>query len=407
MPDLKRLLDPLSGEEMPGWDEVRRGTSRPVLPFRRVSRVRTIAVTFGLFAVAAILVWRAFSPGNPAAPDDPSVSPHPSEIPTPTGFSDVDEPIPPVEVVRSNELTFEDLGGVSSAIEGFGSLWVTVIIEGEQELLRVDPATGDVLHTFPATNFPSHEWGGGGLAIGGGSIWVAGADGRFNQAVLTRIDPTTNAVAEIELEGQWVADVAFDAQSKRVWALVGGPSEGSARVVEIDAATGEVVLATPFEAESFGGIVPAAGTAWVLQRVVQQDTVQGGELVQIVPGSATSVSLGGSFADPVTDGRSIWAPFYGDDVAMNMASGIARIDPATGQVIGEWRTRTVGYDIAVGEDRGVWTLGNRGLNRLNPSTGEVDATVHVPGTPIFIVTSRGGLWIGTYEGGLIRFDVSA
>lgn len=344
--------------------------------------------------------------------EDPDVESSPAWQPIPAAMSSsptnaptIRERVPAVEVLQSVALK---LGGLTSAIEGFGSLWVTVITnEGEQELLRVDPATGDVLHTFQLAGFPAHEWGGGGLAIGGGSLWVAEADGREQQAVLLRIDPTTNAVAEIQLGGRAVSDVAFDGQSGRLWVLVTGPAEGSVQVVEIDAATGSVVSAVPFEAEWFDGIVPAAGTAWVLERDVDKDTVQGGELVQIVPGSAPSVATGGSFADAVTDGTSIWAPFYGDDLAMNLASGIARIDPSTGRVVEEWKTGSIGSDIAAGEDGGIWFLGDRGLNRLNPSTGEVDETVHVGGEPIFIVPSPGGLWIGTYGGSLVRFDVSS
>lgn len=309
-------------------------------------------------------------------------------------------PVEPAKISQSVELRFGELGGITSAIEGFGSLWVSVITnEGEEELLRVDPASGEVVHTFPLTNFPGREWGGGGLAIGGGWVWVAGAD-------LSRLDPTTNTVEGIALEGRAVSDVAFDEQSGRLWALVAGPDNGAGQMVEIDAATGEVVSAHSFEAEWYGGIVPAAGTAWVVEREVERSTVQGGELVQIVPGSATSVATGGSFAEAVTDGTSIWAPFYGDDLAMNLASGIARIDPSTGRVVDEWKTGPIGYDVAVGDDRGIWFLGNDGLSRLNLSTGEVDVSVHVRGTPIFIVPSLGGLWVGTYEGDLLRFDVS-
>jgi TolB protein len=330
-----------------------------------------------------------------------------SPRPTPTPSESYPPSVEPVEVAQSVELKFGDLGGITSAIDGFGSLWVSLITnEGKEELLRVDPATGDVLNTSSLTSFPGHEWGGGGLAVGGGSVWVAGADAGIEQAVLSRINPATNAVAEIPLEGRAVSDVAFDVQSGRLWALVAGPARGAAQVVEIDAATGEVVSASPFEAEWYGGIFPAAGTAWVLEREVEHSTVQGGALVQILPGSAPSVATGGSFAEPVTDGTSIWAPFYGDDLAMNLANGIARIDPSTGRIVDEWKTGSIGYDVAVGEDGGIWFLGGGDLNRLNPSTGEVDVTLRVRGTPIFIVPSLDGLWVGTYEGNVVRFDVS-
>jgi hypothetical protein len=53
----------------------------------------------------------------------------------------------------------------------------------------------------------------------------------------------------------------------------------------------------------------------------------------------------------------------------------------------------------------VWFLGGAGLERLNPSTGDTDVDQPLPGTPIFIAPSPGGLWIGTTDGKLIRYDV--
>jgi hypothetical protein len=69
----------------------------------------------------------------------------------------------------------------------------------------------------------------------------------------------------------------------------------------------------------------------------------------------------------------------GDAQAMNLARGIARIDPVTGEVLGTWKTDPVGYDLAVGEDGGIWFLAGYHLERLNPSTGETDVDVAVSG----------------------------
>jgi streptogramin lyase len=63
----------------------------------------------------------------------------------------------------------------------------------------------------------------------------------------------------------------------------------------------------------------------------------------------------------------------------------------------------------VDADGGVWFLTANGgdqIERLNPSTGEVDAKESVTGSPIFISPSGDHVWIGTYQGQLIRFDIA-
>jgi len=75
---------------------------------------------------------------------------------------------------------------------------------------------------------------------------------------------------------------------------------------------------------------------------------------------------------------------------------------ATGQVVHTWDVGSVDYDVATGEDRGVWFLGAKGLERLNPTTGEVQSWQSSPDgeTPILIVVGSEGVWVGTYEGHL-------
>ena len=62
---------------------------------------------------------------------------------------------------------------------------------------------------------------------------------------------------------------------------------------------------------------------------------------------------------------------------MNLSHGIARVDPTTGIVLDQWKTDQIGYDLAVGADGGIWFLGGKGLERLNPSTGVIDVRQHL------------------------------
>ena len=192
-----------------------------------------------------------------------------------------------------------------------------------------------------------------------------------------------------------MSDIAIDAQGQ-VWTSV-SMQGGEVEIVQLDPATGQAKPVQQFEADWWGGLYVIDGTVWTLERRVEHAGVEGGTLTQIVPGTAAPVDVGGSFALPVTDGASLWTPFFGDDTAANLSSGIARVDPATGDVLDRWRTGSVGYDLAVGEDGGIWFLDGQRLRRLNPATGEIDVTTTVEGTPIFLTPASDGVWVETYE----------
>ncbi|MDP9185307.1 MAG: hypothetical protein M3O29_06540, partial [Actinomycetota bacterium] len=175
------------------------------------------------------------------------------------------------------------------------------------------------------------------------------------------------------------------------------------RLVQLDPTDGSEISSTSYSTDWSGGLLPAQGTVWQLGRHVKNDTVMGGFLHQLEPGTAPDVDTGGSFSLPVTDGRWIWTAASGDAEAMNLASGIAQINPADGSIVQTWDVGNVGYDIAVGADGGIWFLGARGLERLNPSTGDVqswDPTGDDKETPVFVLPTREGVWIASYAGPL-------
>jgi Tol biopolymer transport system component len=323
-----------------------------------------------------------------------------SSIPSPPSIAAV----PPVALQAARRALRFPLGSVTAAKEGFGSLWVAVVTRhGQQKVLRVDPVTGGTQHAFALPSISAGEWGGKGIAIGAGSVWVAGSDSDFGHAVLFRIDPATDTVDAIRLRGRGVENIAFDAGI--LWALVPQQTGYIADIVEMNPSTQRVVSTTEFRADWYGGIFPAAGTVWVKEASTRGAAVVGGTIAQIVPGKVAPVQTGGSFAEPVTDGTSLWTPFFGDRYTMKVSGGIARIDPTTGHVLGAWRTDTIGYDMKLGIDRGIWFLSGRTLERFNPSNGTVDVKTTLAGTPIFISPTTDGLWVGTYQGTLIHFVV--
>lgn len=102
---------------------------------------------------------------------------------------------------------------------GFESLWVA---SGDRTISRVDQVTGRVVNRIRDVDVSPSL---GGIAVGLGSVWVAGP---WQQSMVTRIDPRTNAiVAKIFIQkfrlngiaasgnGVWVSDVGSD----QVWQI--------------------------------------------------------------------------------------------------------------------------------------------------------------------------------------------
>jgi DNA-binding beta-propeller fold protein YncE len=88
-----------------------------------------------------------------------------------------------VEEDQGRELAGLDDGFPSSVAIGFGSLWVTDVVA--DQLLRVDPATGDVVARIDVGTAPTA------VAVGTDAVWVA----NFNDATVSRIDPATDEMS--------------------------------------------------------------------------------------------------------------------------------------------------------------------------------------------------------------------
>lgn len=158
------------------------------------------------------------------------------------------ERLAPVRTIetRARPLTgpYPDAGAVA---DGFGSLWLA---SGKSTISRIDARSGRILARIHGVQTGESL---GGIAIGAGSVWVAGP---FQESPVTRIDPGTNSVvATIQLqkfradriavtEGVWVSDVGSD----QIWRI------DPARNVPVGAA--KVGLA-PL------GVTAGAGAIWV------------------------------------------------------------------------------------------------------------------------------------------------
>jgi hypothetical protein len=324
----------------------------------------------------------------------------------PGGSQAAPSTVPHVTVSKTATFDLAQLGGLAAAEEAYGSLWLGVSTEsGDTQIVRADPTTGKTEHVFPVEGWSPSEWGGKGIAIGGGKVWIP--ERRNGHSTIVRIDPATDEAVTLEVSADTIADLAYGSDGM-LWANV-GTGDGKA-IAEIDPASGEILQMWPFTADWANEICEARGSVWVHEMATSNSTVHGGWLSRIVPGAAPHVETGGTFAGPTCSEDAVWTAVHGDAKAVNLAGGIAKVDPSTGSVMGSWSTPPIGYDIALDGLGGVWFLTVRSdgqVERLNPSTGSVDAAESVSGTPIFISSSPGTVWVGTYEGQLIRLDVAS
>ena len=266
---------------------------------------------------------------------------------------------------------------------------------------------------------PSAVEGGGGMAVGGGAVWVGGTkwfpERGSGSAVVTRVDEGTGRTIEIPLslgspqqgETESVADLAVVAD--RVWVYVYRGTDEPADLVALDAGTGDVLLRLSLDtmfhqARIAGGF----GSVWV---TIEQGIQRGGEVLRVDP------STGDVVAHIPWEGSV--APIAATRTGMWVANGevaLGQIDPSTNRV-DPIRSNLTSTPFLVHD-------GDTGLTWFRASTenGFVISYLRLsdhdggPQTggfphedpPIALAVSPGSvyLWILTYDGRLVRDTVT-
>ena len=132
-------------------------------------------------------------------------------------------------------------GGIQTLTAGVGSVWSLV----GDEVLRIDPATGNVTATIPVARLSSS------IATGFGSVWVDS-----QRAKLDRIDPASNTV--ISKTPLSASSAALTIGEGYVWDLA---ISEAARVSKIDPVTGRILSELESPARAF--LVTSLGRLWV------------------------------------------------------------------------------------------------------------------------------------------------
>jgi hypothetical protein len=261
---------------------------------------------------------------------------------------------------------------------------------------------------------PAWEWGGGGITVGDGSVWIAGStpspdeatsETAGSDAALFRVDPVANQVVEtVPLGGDFAADVAVTADG--IWVnIFRGQQE--AELVRVDPTTLQVVARIPLASSYVRDVLAAGGYVWVQEHPVDGSTVGSRSALEKIDPATNEVV--GTVDLPAAK----FAVFEGDLWALT-EEGFVHIDPGPGQVgepipSGQYR---YGANLAP-DSSGLWFTnddatqedGVATISRFVPSTGEIDASVTLPPdtqTPIAMAVAGDSLWVVDYDKKLVR-----
>jgi virginiamycin B lyase len=192
---------------------------------------------------------------------------------------------------------------------------VWVLTPSDHSVVRIDPATNDVVATIGVGRAPS------GLAVGAGAVWVS----RHSDGAVVRIDPATNRVVATIAVGR--APGAVTVAGGVVWVAL--PEDGGLGRID-PASNRSTVVRVP--GCCAGELAAGEGGLWVANR-------GDGSLVRVDPATgrvAARVLL------PRTDDQRPHQVAVGDGVVWVTSAGtrrdaanlLWRVDPASNQVIG-------------------------------------------------------------------------
>lgn len=307
----------------------------------RVPVVAVAAIAAALLAVAWLL---PASRSGPAAPDGPQV----------------------VARVAPG-------GGLTQVVSAFGSAWV--LDNGDDLLLRMDPATRSVIARIPLR-------AGIAVAAGDGAVWVGEG---VND--LLRIDPRTNrVVARIALEPGAFSGGAPLVIGDGVWVV------GSRRALLVDARSGRVTNAVAIGRRGGGEARPAVALD--------------GDLV-VATGDRRLLRLDGrtgarkaAFALP----RDGTLAVHGGSLYLVDGAAVSRIDPASGRALWRAPIDRIGPVAAAGGRLWAEAPGRSGdrVVALDPRSGRTVARLPVGEFGVLAMERIGPeLWMATAGGDVV------
>lgn len=276
------------------------------------------------------------------------------------------------------EVTIEDVAGEPDwPLEGFGSIWLLAADSEEPSMLRLDPATNEIIATVP---IPGR--GCQGFTASDDALWACVDDGAV------RIDPATNAiVGEVDFASGSVASrLAFGDGS--VWAI--GAEDGAPNeLVRIDPAA-MTAAAIPL-GHGVATLAYGFDAVWLT-------APQDGMILRVDPATeqVTEHATGLSRPQTVVIGPdSLWVTLFGAEEVAPEEPTVVRIDPADGSVLAEIATGAASENLGGlwATDDAVWVRAPGAfLTRIDPATDEVVETISGPNSTGDVTIAFGSLW---------------
>ena len=258
-------------------------------------------------------------------------------------------------------------------------------------LLGIDPATNRVVSTYPVSAHPSA------IATSANRVWA----GDFRDGSLWRLDPATGDLARFTPTGE-PRDIA--ALGGKIFVASDGETAFQGVVARYDAVTGTredgvIVLACSVAAGS--GVLWAAGCPY-LDRISTGPGRMRRMRKVLVPFQTPRTAGNARFTmrDMAVGEGALWV--LGDAADRR----VFKVDLRTGRMLHITTLRFVPRSIAAGEG-GIWVTGSIDdiLARLDPTTGAINAVIHVPAGAAGVAAGAGSIWVASaLAGSVSRID---
>ncbi len=299
----------------------------------------------------------------------------PISVPTPEAIA------APTALVASTALVDDRIFQIK--FDGL-NLWATG--EASTDLLRIDPATGQVAEAFILPSPTTTDW----LQANAGLLYVT------TDAGVVIVNGETKQISEPRAGGPGgIFGIAFTDEA--AWLIRSTDSGSDSRTNTLERWDFNLnTMTTSVEIGSFptGGIV-GSGTDFFLategQGLLRFD--DSGTLV------ATTADVGYSFVLGVAAG-SVWVPDYD-------TGELIRIDLATNEIVARTRVAGINAHSVFATDTSVWvtTYAAGNIQVIDPATNEMTAQIHATPQPLSVALVGGAVWIA--GGGQLNSFIAA
>ncbi len=276
------------------------------------------------------------------------------------------------------EVAIEDVAGEPDwPLEGFGSIWLLAADSEEPSLLRLDPATNEIIATVP---IPGR--GCQGFTVSEDALWACVDDGAV------RIDPATNAI---------VGEVAFETGTVKSRLAFG---DGSVWAIGADGGAPNVLVRIDPVAMSATAIPLGHGAATLAYGfdAVWLTAPQDGMILRVDPVTEEVTEYATALSRPQTvviGPDSLWVTLFGAEEVAPDEPTVVRIDPTDGSVLAEIATGAASENLGGlwATDDAVWVRApGIFLTRIDPATDEVVETMSGPTSTGDVTVAFGSVW---------------